>query len=393
MRILFVGMPESIHTARWLSQINGEGWDIYLFPSIRTELHPDIKNINILSPIFQYSYRKGQGLNRIQWVAFLSFIDKHMTRILRRPFTYFSDRSLAWVIQKLKPDIVQSLEIQHAGYLTLKSQAYLKDHFPTWIATNWGSDIYLFGRFPEHQEKIKSVLAHCDYYSGECHRDIDLAYKFGFTGKVLPVLPNAGGYELERIAHLRQEEPVSGRRIILLKGYQHWAGRALVGLRALARSANIMEGYQVAIYAANSDVQIAARLFAQDTHIPVEIIPPCSHEELLRWYGKARIYIGLSISDAISTSLLEAIVMGAFPIQSDRSCANEWIQHGKNGFIVPPEDPDIIAEAIKEAILNDDLVDQASAINAVVSRDRLDASKLKPQVIKMYQDIVAERRK
>jgi glycosyltransferase involved in cell wall biosynthesis len=274
----------------------------------------------------------------------------------------------------------------------LKTRIQLQDKFPTWIVTNWGSDIDLFGRFPEHKDKIKCVMAQCDYYSGECERDVDLARKFGFKGKVLPVLPNAGGYDVNAIANLRQTGSVSSRRIILLKGYQHWAGRALVGLRALSRCANVLDGYQVAIYAANSDVEIAARLFSQDTHIPVEIIPPCSHEEMLLWFGKARIYIGLSISDAISTSLLEAIVMGAFPIQSDTSCANEWIRHGENGFIVPPEDPDIIAEAIKEAILNDDLVDQASAINSVVSRDRLDAAKIKPQVIKMYQDILTERR-
>lgn len=392
MRILFVGMPESIHTARWLSQIDNEGWDIYLFPAIKTGLHPDIKNINILSPYFQYSYRRGQGIHLIKWVAFLYFLDKHITRLLHHRFTYFSDRSLAWVIKILKPDIIQSLEIQHAGYLTLESRAYLKDHFPTWIVTNWGSDIFLFRRFPEHEEKIKTILAKCDYYSAECQRDIDLALSMGFHGKVLPVLPNAGGFDLKHVTPLRQAGCVSDRRIILLKGYQHWAGRALVGLRALARCANILQGYQVAIYAANSDMQIAARLFSQDTHIPVEIIPQCSHEEMLRWYGKARIYIGLSISDAISTSLLEAIVMGAFPIQSDTSCANEWIRHGENGFIVPPEDPDIVAEAIKEAILNDSLVDRASDENALVARDRLDNSIIKPRVVKMYQDVVVERR-
>jgi len=71
---------------------------------------------------------------------------------------------------------------------------------------------------------------------------------------------------------------------------------------------------------------------------------------MLHYYGRARIYIGLSISDAISTSLLEAMVMGAFPIQSCTACADEWIEDGKSGFIVPPEDPHVIAEAIRRAL-------------------------------------------
>jgi glycosyltransferase involved in cell wall biosynthesis len=155
--------------------------------------------------------------------------------------------------------------------------------------------------------------------------------------------------------------------------------------------ADALQGYTVAIYAATPDVEISANLFSQDTGIPVEFIPPCSHEEMLRWYGRARVYIGLSISDAISTSMLEAVVMGAFPIQSNTSCANEWISHGSGGFIVPAEDPEIISKAIREAVLNDSLVDNADEINKKLAYERLDEKIIKPQVIAMYKEILAER--
>jgi glycosyltransferase involved in cell wall biosynthesis len=257
--------------------------------------------------------------------------------------------------------------------------------------TNWGSDIYLFGRFPEHAEKIKVILEMCDYYSAECHRDVELARRMGFAGKVLPVFPNAGGFDLERVQKLREPGRVSERRVILLKGYQHWAGRALVGVRALAVCTDALQGYTVAIYAATSDVEISAKLFSQDTGLSVEFIPPCDHNEMLRWYGRARVYIGLSISDAISTSMLEAVVMGAFPVQSDTSCADEWIRNGSGGFIVPAEDPEVISKAIREAVLNDSLVDNADEINRKLAQERLDESTIRPQVIAMYKEILAER--
>jgi len=394
MRILFVGMPNSIHTARWLSQISDEGWDIYLFPALKSKIHPDIKKIYVFSSsLFSFFARRQNNVRFIHWSGVLSFFDKRMTALLRRSFTFFWNKALVWAIQILKPDIVQSLEIQHAGYMTLAARDYLGDDFPVWIVTNWGSDIYLFGRLEEHKEKIQSVLAKCDYYSSECQRDVNLARKLGYNGKVLPVLPNAGGYDFAKIASLRQESPISTRRIILLKGYQGWAGRALVGLQALARCADVLDGYRVAIYVANEDVEIAARLFSQDTGIPVEIIPYCSHDEMLRWYGRSRIYIGLSISDAISTSFLEAIVMGAFPIQSNTACVDEWIVNGRGGFIVPPEDPDVIAQAIRKAVQSDALVDAADELNKQLARERLDESIIKPQVVKMYQEILAERGK
>jgi len=393
MRILFVGMPSSVHTARWVSQLAGEGWEIYLFPSIRSEFHSTFHDMNVFAPSITYSVKNASNVRCIRWTGFFSFLDKMISALLSRPFQIFWKACLFWIIHTLKPDIVQSLEIQHAGYLTSAVRGRFKNGFPKWVLTNWGSDIYLFGRFPEHEGRIRLALQQCDYYSAECHRDVELARKAGFSGKALPVFPNAGGFNLERIKEMRDSGMTSTRRVILLKGYQHWAGRALVGVRALTMCADVLQGYRVAIYVTAPEVEISARLFSQDTGIPVEFIPPCSHEDMLRWYGRSRIYIGLSISDAISTSFLEAIVMGAFPIQSNTACVDEWIVNGRGGFIVPPEDPDVIAQAIRKAVQSDALVDAADELNKQLARERLDESIIKPQVVKMYQEILAERGK
>lgn len=113
-----------------------------------------------------------------------------------------------------------------------------------------------------------------------------------------------------------------------------------------------------------------------------------SHEDILKIFGQARIYLGLSISDAISTSLMEAIVMGAFPIQSNTSCADEWIIDGKSGFIVPPEDPDIIASAIRKAVSDDNLVDTAAQINEETANKNLDFFVIREKVIELYTKLV-----
>ena len=160
-----------------------------------------------------------------------------------------------------------------------------------------------------------------------------------------------------------------------------------MGLRAIALCAKELKGYSIAVYLARKDVKRAAELVSRSGGIPVEVIPYCSHEDMLRLFGRARISIGLSISDAISTNLLEAMVMGAFPIQSCTSCADEWIVDGESGFIVPPEDPEPIAAAIRRAVSDDALVDRASEVNARVARERLDQEIIKPQVIAIYQRV------
>jgi hypothetical protein len=391
MRILFVAMANSIHTARWINQLNGQGWDVHLFPSIDVgEVQPELRNVTV----YHSFYGSRKNCDKTIKLRGLPVVSDNIAllgrKALKRMWPDSRRLQLGRIIKKLHPDIIHSMEIQAAGYFTMDVKKRYTGQFPPWIVTNWGSDIYLFGRLAEHVDRIKDVLAACDYYSCECQRDVQLARQIGLKSEVLPVLPNTGGYDLPRVAQCRQTGPTSARRLILLKGYQSWAGRAFVGLRAIALCARELQGYRVAVYLANDDVKIAAELVSQSTGIPIEVIPYCSHDDMLRLYGRARVSIGLSISDAISTNLLEAMVMGAFPIQSCTACADEWIVDGESGFIVPPEDPEPIAAAIRRAVADDALVDRAAELNAKVARERLDQDVIRPQVIAMYEKIAAQ---
>ncbi len=390
MRILFVAMANSIHTARWIAQIADQGWDLHLFSSIDSSLvHSALRSVTVHHSFYGRQADRHPSV-RSRGLAVGNTRLGNLGRILVRKLSPdYRVRQLARLVRRLKPDIVHSLEIQAGGYLTLRAQAETGRAFPKWIATNWGSDIYLFGRLAAHAERVRAVLEACDYYSCECQRDVTLARDMGLRGIALPVLPNTGGFDLEKAARLRQPGPISDRRTIVLKGYQHFAGRALVGLHALRKCAEQLQGYRIAIYQATDDVKIAAELLSRDTGIETEIIPPCPHDEMLGLFGKARIYLGLGISDAISTSLLEAIVMGAFSIQSCTSCADEWIVDGESGLIVPPEDPDPVADALRRALVDDALVDSAAERNAHVAADRLDASMIQKQVIQNYETVCA----
>jgi glycosyltransferase involved in cell wall biosynthesis len=307
-------------------------------------------------------------------------------RALKKSFPNYRAVQLNSVIKRIKPHIVHSLEIQGAGYLALKAKKRFHGQFPPLIVTNWGSDIYVFGRLSEHAARIRELLAQCEFYSCECERDVAIARSFGFEGEVLPVFPNTGGFDLNRIGSLKQGGRTSQRRLIMLKGYQGWAGRSLAGLRALERCAEILKDYEICVYSASEDVELAAALFAESTGIPVRIIPEGTpHVEMLKMFGKARVAIGLSIGDAISTTFLESLSMGSFPIQSWTSCANEWIEDGVTGILVPPEDPEVIEKAIRRAVLDDGLVDNAAEENWLTTKKRLDDDILKRETTRMYE--------
>jgi len=395
MRLLVVAMSNSVHTARWLSQVADQGWDIHLFPSIDEwiDVHPDFRNLTLYHSGCRPVGPNASGVRFRGVSVFRRAAEVYRRRVSRSDVPGYRARQLARVIDRIRPDVVHSLEIQHAGYLTLEAKRLCRKPFPPWIATNWGSDIYLFGRLDAHEPLIRGVLAECGYYSCECRRDVCLARAFGFRGTVLPVFPNSGGFDLDLAARLVRPGPVSARRLVMLKGYQSFAGRALVGIRALERCADLLKsaGYEVAVYSAAPEVAIAAELFSKSTGVPVRIVPKeTPHAEILALHGQARASLGLSISDAISTSLLEALVMGSFPVQSFTACADEWIEDGVTGLLVPPDDPDVVEAALRRALTDDGLVDGAAVKNGLLAAERLDRRLLKPMAVGIYRTVAQE---
>ena len=393
MRLLIVAMAESVHTARWINQIADQGWEVHLFPSIEYGVvHSKMKNVIVHHSVYG---RYGNDNPNVKFHGLplfygpLVFLAKE---VIKRLFPDYRAVQLRRLIKKIKPDIVHSMETSVAGYLVLETKKTFIDKFPPWVHSIWGSDISLFARLKKHEEKIRNVLASCDYFVCDCQRDERLAEEYGFKGKTFPALPITGGFDMERVSRLRQQGATSERRTIMLKGYQGWAGRSLVGLRALERCADLLKGYEVVIYATAPEVEIAAELFTDSTGIPTRIIPAgTSYNEILRGHGKSRLSIGISISDGLSTSFLEAIVMGAFPIQSWTSCADEWIEDGKTGILVPPDDPEIVEQAIRRALTDDDLVNRATEKNYRLAEKRLDQSVLKPQAVNIYNTVAEEK--
>jgi glycosyltransferase involved in cell wall biosynthesis len=393
MRILFVAMAMSVHTARWVRQLLETGWDIHVFDLMEGSITPELRGVtaytfyrpkklkcNIKELYTVWPFFRGAGFARR--------LIPHT--IWNRLFPSRVD-TLQKLILRLKPDILHSMEMQHETYPLLEVKKKLGGSFKMpWIYSSWGSDLYFYGSQQTHCGRIKSVLSQCDYYIADCHRDIELAKQLGFKGQVLGVFPGVGGFETTTMRELMLPGRSSARRVIALKGYEGWAGRALVGLRALELCAELIQGYTVEIFSASPKVQRVAHSICRSKGIHIKIIPQSLSDEVVKLMGRTRLAIGLSISDGTPNSMLEAMIMGAFPIQSGTSCADEWIENGKTGLIVPPEDPEIIAAAISRAVTDDALVDSAAEENMRVATERLDRSVTQPQLIAMYEKVAAQ---
>ena len=108
------------------------------------------------------------------------------------------------------------------------------------------------------------------------------------------------------------------------------------------------------------------------------------YDEMLDKFRSAKVYIGISKSDGISTSFIEALCAGAYPIQSNTSCANEWVNKGIRCTLV-----DLSVDQIKNAILsileNPDLLDSSVLNNLEISREHLNYEKVLTSSLKFYE--------
>lgn len=300
---------------------------------------------------------------------------------------------LASLIRKLKPDLIHSMEFQHSAYLVLAARDRMKEPFPRWLATNWGSDIFYFGNQANHARQIRRVCEAIDLYSCECHRDLALGRKFGYRGPDLPVLPNSGGMDIGHILSLRDPAPPSKRKLIMVKGYDHFAGRAMISLAVLERYAEQLKDYTIVLFSVGAKPRVRALELAEAGILKIKVIDWATHDDILQHFGQARMYLGISISDAISTSVLEAMAMGAFPIQTDTSCCEEWFVHEKTGFAIPPDDFEKICERFVTALTDDDLVDSAALENWEIIRSRLAVEVLRPKMQDFYRQALTHAKR
>ncbi len=83
--------------------------------------------------------------------------------------------------------------------------------------------------------------------------------------------------------------------------------------------------------------------------------------------------------------------MGSFPVQSFTACADEWIEDGVTGLLVPPDDPEVVEAALRQALTDDRMVDSAAATNRIIAAERLDHRILKPMAVGIYRTVAEGR--
>jgi len=305
-RVLAIGMVDSIHFARWLDATNGMNAEITIFPS-----GPNRKVHQLIVALLSMNSQRFA-------------LSKLMTR-LSLPIwlidRLFGGKLRAFILSALlraRPfDIVHFHEMQSGGYPLTWIPANLLSRSQVFY-TPYGSDLFWFQNDAKHLARIRQTLRLVDGIFPECERDGKLARQYGFQGELLASMPAAGTLKFD----VSRTMPVSGRTKITVKGYGGTWGRAIHVLHALEAIQDHLLGFEIHLTSVTKDVAKEIKRLQSSSKLNLMPHPKfsLSSEEMKALLTASKFHIALSVSDGFPASLIEALLCGAIPIQSDTAC-------------------------------------------------------------------------
>ena len=374
-KILIVAMADSVHTARWLRQFDNDEIEFVLFPSTpHRRIHSLISDHGLKTVKSKISIAKWMKRGGLP----LGVLDLLLDNRIRA-------RLLAKLITAFDPDLIHVMETQHSGYLTDRALSAISRK-PKLVLSIWGSDLFWFQRFPRHQQKIRSLLKRVDVLLTECHRDEELAKNFGFNGVCIYGVPASGGFDDQEILNFESSISPSKRKIIAVKGYSGFVGLGPAAINAVGRTSDLANKYKTVVFSASWRTWLVAKIVKLRTGLNIEVQMKHSRslEEMRDLFSDSRVVIGVSKSDGLPATVKETAFFGAFPIQTDTSCAGEWFKDGISILLVPPDSTDALEAALRTALIDDDLVDSAAMLNFEIAESLMNRAAVRSKISLLY---------
>ncbi len=365
------------HFFQWVNQLKDSGYQVYWFDV--TDGGPKSEKINWVTQI------KGW---KLKWdFPFRTRLKKKQKRIYNFIEKYNENSTLETfqtLMEDVKPDIVHCFEMQLSGLPILP--VMLQNKIPL-IYSSWGSDVYYYKQLGIKEDSLKRFYNRANYLITDCIRDHNIAVKNGYKNKFLGVFPGNGGLSIDN----SKIKPAPKRNTILIKGYDDGVGKASLVLNALELvEKELLVNKNIVVYSADNCIEHQIKTSKILSALPITIYSRFTfiqNKKLLELMGESSIHVANSISDGMPNALLEAMSMGAFPIQSNPgNVTEEVITHNKNGLLISnPLDAKEIASHITKALKDESLRAFAQDFNLKFMQKHYKRTTLQPKIEALYQ--------
>ena len=364
MKICYLANASSIHTRRWVNYFARKGHEVHVITLNPGEGYVEGVRLHPLTMPVSGSWMGAALYKALTWII--------QTRGL---------------IRRIKPDIIDAHFITTYGYLAIASG------FHPVVLTAWGSDIYLdpkesrLFRLLTKYVLRKAEITICDSESlkkellqlGTDPAKIRLSYSGVDTQKFRPQPKN----------QLREKLGLKGEPVIISTRNFKWVYNIDMLIKAIPL---ILECVPQAkfIIAGEGDQRehlqnLAASLGVSGSVIFTGWIP---HDELPGYLALSDVYISTSVSDSIQVSMQEAMACEVAPVVTDLPALRETIIDGENGFLVPVNDIQALADRVVYLLQNEEVRKRFGKLGRKLIQGTVEYRKEMDKLEKIYQEQV-----
>ncbi|MEQ3663986.1 glycosyltransferase [Olleya sp.] len=377
MKLLMVAIPNH-HFFQWVNQLKHSDYEVYWFDI--TDGGPKSSKIEWVTQI------KGW---KLKWnFPFRTQVKKKLPKLyskIQKVNETDVTNAFKKALEQIQPDLVHCFEMKLSGLPILPVMSQNK--IPL-IYSSWGSDLFYYKQHGVNPKKVNTFIKRIDLLISDCKRDVDIIQCLGYRNPFY-VLPGNGGLAINT-EHIKK---TNQRKNIIFKGYQYDVGEAIQIVKALEIVAvNLLKNMTIHCYSA--DVEVIDYIKQSDVFklLDYTIYPRhqrLDNKKLLKIMGSSVLHLGNNLSDGMPNALLEAMAMGAFPIQSNPGGATEEvINDGVNGFLIHnPLDFRAIATLIEQALQDEILRVKAQEYNINFINKNYKRSILQPTIVQLYQKL------
>ena len=137
-------------------------------------------------------------------------------------------------------------------------------------------------------------------------------------------------------------------------------------IRAFAKVADKFPEWQLVIYG-EGPLRESLELIVDSLELQDRVLLPGRTEHVIEELRKSKIFCMSSDYEGMSNSMIEAICVGLPIITTNVSGTEELIIDGKNGFLVPPNDEEQMAQCFNTLMGSDEFLNQFSVYNKKLS--------------------------
>lgn len=337
MRLCFLTSTASIHDRRLLRSLAERGHEIHVIT-----LHPPLGIEGV------HLYHLAAPITRYADAAFF--------------FNYWRTKRL---LRKINPEIVSGLGLSNYGFY-----AALCGKHPLVVGA-YGSDVL---RAPKESRRLKWMVQYAISKADLVTADAEILRRaiVELGGKEDKVTVFPFGVD-ETLLVVGSERDFSTKEELVILSYRSL--EPLYNIELVLRSFPKVLGRVdkvKLIIAGDGSLRSKLENLASQIGIreQIQFIGAIPHEKLPELLASADVYLSTSLSDSTSVSLLEAMAAGVYPIVSDIPGNREWIRDKVNGFVVPVDNPQVLADRIVEAAHDSNLRRLAARDNEKIIRER-----------------------